>query len=63
MVNGKARENSEPLPIAAYLAKLGVNPLAVAVESNGVVVPRNAFDTTLIDEGARLEIVRMMGGG
>jgi thiamine biosynthesis protein ThiS len=62
-VNGKPREVSGHSTIAEYLAHLGVNPLAVAVEMDGQIVKREAFESTAIVEGARLEVVRMMGGG
>ncbi|MBM4419464.1 MAG: sulfur carrier protein ThiS [Chloroflexi bacterium] len=62
-VNGKERTVPHALSIGAYLRELGVNPLAVAVECDGAIVAREAFDATDITEGARLEIVRMMGGG
>ncbi len=62
-VNGKERTAQGGLSIGAYLRELGVNPLAVAVEYDGAIVPREAFETTEITDGARLEIVRMMGGG
>jgi sulfur carrier protein len=62
-VNGKPRA-IEGLPsVGDYLRKLGVNPLACAVERNGLVVRRDEFDTTQLSNGDRLEIVRMMGGG
>ena len=62
-VNGKARELEGAPTVADYLRHLGVNPLAVAVELDGAIVKREAFDTTALHEGAKLEVVRMMGGG
>jgi thiamine biosynthesis protein ThiS len=49
--------------VADYLRHLGVSPLAVAVELDGAIVKRDAFATTALHEGAKLEVVRMMGGG
>jgi thiamine biosynthesis protein ThiS len=63
IVNGKPRVIEGTLSIGEYLRHLGINPLACAVERNGYVVKRDDFDATALDEGDRLEIVRMMGGG
>ena len=62
-VNGKARELDGEPTIADYLRHLGVSPLAVAVELDGEIVKRDRFEATPLHEGARLEVVRMMGGG
>jgi thiamine biosynthesis protein ThiS len=62
-VNGKPRELSGQPTVGDYIRHLGVNPLAVAVELNGQIVKREQFDLTPIPEEARLEVVRMMGGG
>jgi sulfur carrier protein len=62
-VNGKPRELEGEPTVADYLRHLGVSPLAVAVELDGAIVKRDAFATTALHEGAKLEVVRMMGGG
>ena len=62
-VNGKPRELPGQPTVGDYIRHLGVNPLAVAVELNGQIVKREQFDATTIPEAARLEVVRMMGGG
>jgi thiamine biosynthesis protein ThiS len=49
--------------VGDYIRQLGINPLAVAVEMNGQIVKRDQFDLTAIPDDARLEVVRMMGGG
>lgn len=62
-VNGKPVELDAPTPLLAYLEKLGVNPRAVAVEHNGEILQRDAYAATVLGEGDRVEIVRMVGGG
>ena len=62
-VNGKSIELERPTPLLDYLAKLGVNPRAVAVEHNGEIIERIAYASITLREGDRLEIVRMVGGG
>jgi len=63
VVNGKRVELEQPTPLLNYLDKLGVNPRTVAVEHNGEIIDRSAFDSTTLRAGDKVEIVRMVGGG
>jgi sulfur carrier protein len=62
-VNGKNVELELATPLLAYIEKLGVDPRAVAVEHNGTILERAAYETITLEEGDTLEIVRMVGGG
>jgi thiamine biosynthesis protein ThiS len=62
-INGRRVELDGPTTLIAYLEKLDVNPRAVAVEHNGVIVERGAYATTTLEEGDVVEVVRMVGGG
>ena len=62
-VNGKQIELEQPLPLLAYLEKLGVNPRTIAVEHNGTIIERAAYEAVTLHEGDSVEIVRMVGGG
>lgn len=62
-INGKPIELDGPTPLTAYLEMLGVSPRAVAVEHNRVIIERDAYATTILQEGDVVEIVRMVGGG
>lgn len=62
-VNGRPIELEGPTPLLAYLDQLGVNPRAVAVEHNGEILERAAYESVTLREGDRVEIVRMVGGG
>jgi thiamine biosynthesis protein ThiS len=62
-INGKAVELHGPTPLVDYLAGLGVDPRAVAVELNGKILQRADFAGTELGEGDLVEIVRMVGGG
>lgn len=63
VLNGKERNLPAPLTVAGLLGHLDVNPLAVAVELNGEVLPRAELDQHELHEGDRVEVVRMIGGG
>jgi len=62
-VNGKQVELESPTPLVLYIEKLGVNPRTVAVEHNGEIIQRDRFASVVLQEGDRVEIVRMVGGG
>lgn len=62
-VNGKPREVEGPLTILEFLQAHNVNPLLVAVEYNEEVVRRDRFDGLQLNEGDKLEIIHMVGGG
>jgi thiamine biosynthesis protein ThiS len=62
-VNGKSVELERPTPLMTYIAMLGVNPRAVAVEHNGTILERATYESITLKEGDTVEIVRMVGGG
>ena len=62
-INGKQVELEGPTPLLAYLAQLGVNPRAIAVEHNGEIIERAAYEGVTLRHGDIVEIVRMVGGG
>jgi sulfur carrier protein len=62
-VNGKKVELEHPTRLLDYLEQLGVNQRAVAVEHNGTILERAAFDGVTLEQGDNVEIVRMVGGG
>ena len=62
-VNGKPIELDRPTPLLAYIETLGVDPRAVAVEHNGMILERAAYESITLNEGDTVEIVRMVGGG
>ncbi len=63
VINGKPVELEAPTPLLDYLARLGVDPRAVAVEHNGQILERDAYESTVLRAGDVVEIVRMVGGG
>jgi len=62
-VNGKKVELAAATPLVDYLATLGIDPRAVAVEHNGEIVERSRFSAVVLRAGDVVEIVRMVGGG
>ncbi len=62
-LNGEQREVPDGLNLAGLIEWLELPADRVAVERNLEVVRRVNWDETRIENGDRLEIVRMVGGG
>jgi thiazole synthase len=63
VINGENREISSSLSVAALLQDLGLDARKIALEHNLEIVPRSAYDQTMVADGDRLEIVHFIGGG
>jgi len=61
--NGEERETSRHMTIASLLKELNLPPNRVAVEVNMQVVPRDRQAGYVLQEGDRLEVVTLVGGG
>lgn len=63
-VNGEIGDYTLPAPtIAGLLKHLGHPPERVAVERNGVLVPRAEHAQTELVDDDTLEVVTLVGGG
>lgn len=62
-LNGDRQTCAANRNLPQLLTDLGINPQLVAVEYNGEILHRQFWSTTLIQEGDRLEIVTIVGGG
>jgi sulfur carrier protein len=62
-VNGEGRQCREQTRLPDLLVELGMNPRLVAVEYNGEILHRQFWEETEVQEGDRLEIVTIVGGG
>lgn len=62
-VNGEPAEANEGMTVADLVNARGLDRRHVAVELNGAIVPRSAFDDTLLHDGDKVEIVHFVGGG
>ncbi len=62
-VNGEPREVPPTTTVGDLLDRLGRHPRTVAVEYNGAILPRHAYEATPLRPGDRLEIVGFVQGG
>ena len=62
-VNGQGEQVPEGLTVADLVARMGLEPLRVAVERNRRLCPRRSHAETYLAEGDVLEVVTLVGGG
>ncbi len=62
-VNGQDREIAAGTTVSALLGELGVTQPHVAVEVNLELVPRAVHRDTTLNEGDKVEVVTLVGGG
>ncbi|MBD2605019.1 thiamine biosynthesis protein ThiS [Scytonema hofmannii FACHB-248] len=62
-LNGETRTCSSQTPLPDILQELGFNLRLIAVEYNGEILHRQFWSDTIIQQGDRLEVVTIVGGG
>ena len=62
-VNGELRQVPDELTIGGLLDLLGAPRTAIAVEVDHEIIPRATHATSLLHDGAEVEIVTFVGGG
>jgi len=62
VLNGKERE-VQATQVEALVAELGLPLAAALVEHNGTALLRSEWAKTNLQDGDRLEIIRMVAGG
>ncbi len=62
-LNGEPHDIPGPMAVSGLLETLGIDPRRVAVEHNLVVVKKDAYASTVVNEGDEVEIVNFVGGG
>jgi len=66
-INGNQKEFPEPssggLTVKSLLNALKLKPEAMAFELNLEIVPKKDYDSRLLKEGDKIEIISFVGGG
>lgn len=64
-INGQDRvfEGGLPETISALLTELKIDEATVVAEVDGRIVERRDFSSTLLKSGAKIELIRFVGGG
>lgn len=63
MLNGKEREIVDDTTVLGLLNELDLKPQGIAVELNLEIVSKSKYNETVLKDGDKVEIVRMVGGG
>ncbi len=62
-LNGQDHDLPGPMTLAGLVERLGLDARKIAIERNLEIVPRSTYQSTMLDDGDRLEIVNFVGGG
>ena len=62
-INGESKDFPATVSLQQLIEFLELKPERIAVELNGLVVPRTDWATRSITDGDRLEIIHFVGGG
>ena len=65
-VNGKEKNiklANEKVLLSSTIEFLGYNPNTIVVEVNNLIINSKKWDNEIIQEGDKLEIVSIVGGG
>ena len=60
--NGKEQDVSEGITLAELIRDLELNPDTVVAECNSAIVRREEYETYVLPENGRLELIRFVGG-
>ena len=63
IINAVNQEVESGLSLLALLGRIGKSPGQCVVERNGEIVDLEGFETVVLREHDRLEIVHFVGGG
>ncbi len=63
LVNGETRTAAGGHTVLDLLSEMGLDPARVAIELDRSILKRPSWPTTVLRDGARLEIVQFVGGG
>jgi len=62
-LNGEETEINSDLSVQNLIENLGIDVKKVAIERNLEIVSRSEYESVLLENGDKLEIVHFIGGG
>ena len=65
-VNGKEKDikpDNEKVMLSSVLESLGYKPNSIVVELNDLIINSKKWDEKILQDGDKLEIVSIVGGG
>ena len=61
--NGEQRAVEESSTISDLVTELGLNPITLVAEVNGIILEQTDFTGLRLREGDKVELIRFVGGG
>ncbi|MEJ2688484.1 MAG: sulfur carrier protein ThiS [Deltaproteobacteria bacterium] len=61
--NGEERRVAEGSTVFSMIVELGLEPDHVVAECDGAIVRRDAYESTPLQDGSVVELIRFVGGG
>ncbi len=62
-LNGEQKKISEGQSVASLLKELNINPGSVVVELNLKILERQVYETTILKDKDKVEVLSFVGGG
>jgi sulfur carrier protein len=62
-LNGQSREAEDSMNLRELISSLDLKPEQIAIELNQTVIRRMHWQSTILREGDKVEIVHFVGGG
>jgi sulfur carrier protein len=62
-LNGESRQTPDHYSVLDLLQELRLAEKRLAVELNGEIVPRSAYEKTALKDADKIEVVHAIGGG
>jgi len=63
VLNGVPRQVPDGIMLADLLEQMKLDARTVVAEVSGAIVPRERFAATVLHADAKVELVRLLGGG
>lgn len=62
-INGKEFHSETQITVSEYLKMNEYNSNRIAIEINGVILPKSQYEKHILEDSDTIEIVTFMGGG
>ena len=63
ILNGESKDIESTTALLDLMNSYSLNPDATAVQLNDDILERESFASTTLNEGDRIELIRIVGGG
>lgn len=63
IVNGQPKDLEIEIDLKDFLKKNTYDERVVAVSLNEIIIPKSAYGSTIVKDGAVLEIIKFVAGG